>query len=248
MTIETLVVEENAGELTQTEASKVLARTSLKAKRGPSFGLLPKGGEGVALIEKRNACLKYLLQEKIVLLSLCIPCTLCKLRETSWFGTMDCLQTGLPYANYVRPPGPGRFGDDTGGSRVGVDLASEFGGSSWRERGRDPEQARTSKEYVERWKAEAVVRGAGWQQAELRQARYRARWRRRGEKQSAVVKHGRWAYDKRRKMASEKDRENTGPERRVTVQQTRFVVNRSVESRSTQNNGEGESGPQLPSL
>lgn len=41
-----------------------------KGKTRAKFWIITKGGEGVALIEKRNACLKYLFQEKIVLLSL----------------------------------------------------------------------------------------------------------------------------------------------------------------------------------
>ena len=43
-----------------------------------------------------------------------------------------------------------------------------------------------------------------------------------------------------REMTIENTKGNAGPERDVTVRQRQFVVNRSVKSRSTQNNKVGE--------
>jgi len=66
-------------------------------------------------------------------------------------------------------------------------------------------------------------------------ARHRAGRQRRDEEQ---LKYRRLA--KVREMTIENTKGNARPERHVTLRQRQFVVNRSVKSRSTQNNKVGE--------
>ena len=69
-------------------------------------------------------------------------------------------------------------------------------------------------------------------------ARHSATWRRRGVERLMKARRRRSAREKTN--GEWKHKENFGPARKVTVQQTKFVVKRSGESKSTQNKEVGK--------